>query len=380
MKGELQMHLVAWRTIVETAVMQAQELLRNLSIGARLLVQVIARRLKGEVSMRMTLWRRNVTDDEDHHRNSMRETMHSNQTRDLKQSLKSQRKHGFQAAAAERLRQIQNAIRKDDVALRVSHWRTAVLRELIQSSEALEIQNAALQGKLTRIKEELQARPEIFQKGVAFERLRHTVWHIKLTDIIQRLRGWRASMLNGPTRRASQEARLMQRAADRRKQKLKDDKEHALRSQVRMASLQLLTQRSELRQAANTAVQHEMSNRLYVWFASVKMHRMQQSQQAEMELILDDLHDVNATLGPCDDSMQPGNNAGPPDGVPESVNTPNWLADRLCLKEKDMARKVLFALQKVLLKHGLEGVSLSPTKIAHNLELLRSRREGRRRC
>ena len=190
--------------------------------------------------MRLAIWRRMVLEEQERSRYSMQNKLHSKQTRDLKQSLKSQRKHGFQVAAADQLRQIWRRVTNDHIALQISCWRTNVFHELVQASEALDIRNAALQGKVNRLKQEVRSRSVIFQKGIALERMRHVVWTMNLADIVNRLRGWRTFVSNDPTRLAAREARLMQRAATRRMQKVKEDKQNALRRQVRVASLQIL--------------------------------------------------------------------------------------------------------------------------------------------
>merc|ERR1719502_1954241 len=125
MKGEVGMRVEIWRTAVKMdayakhrelqAALEAQMQAQGQGAGLRQLRQILARMVKGEMGMRVEIWR-----------TAMKDEMRADQMARLQSELEARAADAAKGAALRQLRQIMVRMMKGEVGMRVEIWRTAV--------------------------------------------------------------------------------------------------------------------------------------------------------------------------------------------------------------------------------------------------------------
>merc|ERR1719450_2090521 len=125
MKGEVAMRLEGRRSLMKMdayathaemqAALEAQMRGQGQSAGLRMLRQIFARMVKGEVGMRVEIWR-----------TTMKDEVRAAEMARMQRELEERAADASKGAALRQLKQIMVRIMKGEVGMRVEIWRTAV--------------------------------------------------------------------------------------------------------------------------------------------------------------------------------------------------------------------------------------------------------------
>merc|ERR1719502_1598566 len=144
MKGEGGMRVEIWRTAVKMdayakhrelqAALEAQMQAQGQGAGLRQLRQILARMVKGEMGMRVEIWR-----------TAMKDEMRADQMARLQSELEARAADAAKGAALRQLRQILARMVKGEVGMRVEIWRTAMKMDAYAKHRELQ---AALEAQM----------------------------------------------------------------------------------------------------------------------------------------------------------------------------------------------------------------------------------------
>merc|ERR550537_2953 len=125
MKGWVGMRVEVWRTAVKMdayakhrelqAALEAQMQAQGQGAGLRQLRQILTRMVKGEVGMRVEIWR-----------TAMKDEMRAEEMARLQRELEERAADASKGAALRQLKQIMVRLMKGEVAMRVEMWRQQV--------------------------------------------------------------------------------------------------------------------------------------------------------------------------------------------------------------------------------------------------------------
>merc|ERR1719181_1712753 len=179
-KGEVGMRVEIWRTTMKDEV-RAEEMARlqreleeraaDASKGAALrqLKQIMVRIMKGEVAMRLEVWR-----------SLMKMDAYAKHA-ELQAALEAQMRSQGQGAGLRMLRQIFARMVKGEVGMRVEIWRTT-MKDEVRARE------------MARLQRELEARAADASKGAALRQLKQIMVRIMKGEVAMRLEVWRSLM------------------------------------------------------------------------------------------------------------------------------------------------------------------------------------------
>merc|ERR1719240_1601395 len=150
---------------------ELEERAADASKGAALrqLKQIMVRLMKGEVGMRLEMWRQQVKMDA------------YARYQEMQAALEAQMKAQGQGAGLRQLRQIMVRLVKGEVGLRVEIWRTAMKDEV----RALE---------MARLQRDLEARAADASKGAGLRQLRQIMVRMVKGEVGMRVEIWRTAV------------------------------------------------------------------------------------------------------------------------------------------------------------------------------------------